>query len=81
MRNPNRIRPFLDELAKAWEKYPDMRFGQLLVNMGFGGSPGGGRDPWFAEEAEWLDAFHNWEKRLESTNGEQIRQATKDRTE
>jgi len=62
MRDPKRIRPFLDELAHVWEKHPDMRFGQLLVNMGFGGSPGGGRDPWFAEEDEWLEAFKRWEQ-------------------
>ena len=62
MRDPKRIRPFLDELAHVWEKHPDMRFGQLLVNMGFGGSPGGGRDPWFAEENEWLEAFKRWEQ-------------------
>ena len=32
MRNPNRIRPLLDALATAWEKYPDLRLGQLLEN-------------------------------------------------
>jgi hypothetical protein len=69
MRDPKRIRPFLAELARIWEKDPDMRFGQLLVNMGFGGSPGGGRDPWFAEEDEWLEAFKAWEAWTENNRG------------
>lgn len=33
MRNPNRIRPFLSTLEKAWNKHPDWRFGQLMSNF------------------------------------------------
>ena len=32
MRDPKRIRPFLEKIAEAWEKYPDLRFGQLVLN-------------------------------------------------
>ncbi len=32
MRDPKRIRPFLDRIAEEWEKYPDLRFGQLVLN-------------------------------------------------
>ena len=32
MRDIARIRPFCEELAVLWEKCPDMRFGQLVVN-------------------------------------------------
>lgn len=32
MRDITRIRPFCEELAVQWEKCPDMRFGQLVVN-------------------------------------------------
>lgn len=32
MRDITRIRPFCEELAVLWEKCPDMRFGQLVVN-------------------------------------------------
>ncbi len=32
MRNPKRIRPFLEMIAKEWEKHPDLRFGQLVLN-------------------------------------------------
>jgi len=34
MRDKNRIRPFLEELAKEWDKYPDLRFGQLMSDLG-----------------------------------------------
>lgn len=30
MRDPNRIKPFLNKFAELWEKYPDLRFGQLI---------------------------------------------------
>ena len=33
MRDINRIKPFCDELADLWAKYPDLRFGQIMWNM------------------------------------------------
>lgn len=33
MRNPDRIKPFLKTLEKAWDKVPDWRFGQLIENL------------------------------------------------
>ena len=33
MRNPNRIKPFLKKLEEYWEKHPDLRFGQIIINM------------------------------------------------
>lgn len=30
-RNPDRIRPMLEKLEKAWNLYPDMRLGQLIA--------------------------------------------------
>ncbi|NMM61163.1 hypothetical protein HBE96_00280 [Clostridium sp. P21] len=31
MRDPNRIKPFLNKLEELWAtKYPDLRFGQLI---------------------------------------------------
>lgn len=32
MRDPARIRPFLDRLEKLWLAYPDLRLGQLILN-------------------------------------------------
>lgn len=33
MRDPNRIKPFLDRLGKVWKQLPDLRFGQLIENV------------------------------------------------
>lgn len=33
MRNPDRIPVLLDLIRTEWEKYPDMRLMQLLVNI------------------------------------------------
>ncbi len=32
MRDPNRISQILEELQRIWQKYPDLRLGQLLGN-------------------------------------------------
>ena len=32
-RNPDRIKSFLSELAKVWEQYPDLRFGQIVAHI------------------------------------------------
>ena len=33
MRDPNRIKPFLETIAKCWVQVPDWRFGQLIENL------------------------------------------------
>lgn len=33
MRNPARIRPILEKVEAAWINNPDMRLGQLLINL------------------------------------------------
>lgn len=33
MRDTDRIKLFCEELAKAWESNPDLRFGQLSINL------------------------------------------------
>jgi uncharacterized protein YihD (DUF1040 family) len=32
MRDIKRIKPFLERLEKIWSKYPDLRFGQMVIN-------------------------------------------------
>ena len=32
-REISRIEPMLDEFRELWEKYPDLRFGQLVCNI------------------------------------------------
>ena len=33
MRDPNRIKPFLETIEKCWKQVPDWRFGQLIENL------------------------------------------------
>lgn len=33
MRDPARIPPILEKLNAVWQKYPDIRFGQLIINL------------------------------------------------
>ena len=33
MKNPKRIDRYCRDLAEIWHKAPDMRFGQLMVNL------------------------------------------------
>ena len=48
MRDKNRIRPFCERLAEAWERCPDMRFGQFVSNVYAQQI----RDPFFIEDDE-----------------------------
>ena len=33
MRDPDRIEPFLNLFKEYWERYPDLRFGQIVYNL------------------------------------------------
>ena len=33
MRDPGRISPMMDLIESIWERYPDMRLGQLMFNL------------------------------------------------
>ena len=59
MRDPNRIRPFLNRVAEVWEKHPDLRFGQLILNV-----INNSDRLWNIEERGFLDAFDAWEARI-----------------
>jgi len=47
MRNPSRIPKLLEAIKKYWEQYPDLRLGQIVVNMT---EPG--KDPFYLEDDE-----------------------------
>lgn len=34
MRDPKRIKKILKTLERRWTEFPDLRFGQLLINLG-----------------------------------------------
>ena len=55
-REISRIEPMLDEFRKLWEKYPDLRFGQLVCNI----VP---ENQWFyVEDDIMLERIQDWEK-------------------
>lgn len=33
MRNPDRIDEVLNTISRVWKKYPDLRLGQLIINV------------------------------------------------
>lgn len=62
MRNPKRIKPFLEKLGNIWEENcPDWRFGQLIVNV-LTEMP---IDPFFPEDEEMIKYFENYFQRKE----------------
>ena len=57
MRNPDRIKPFLSEVERVWNKVPDWRFGQLMTNWLHGLE----RDPFYFEDSDLLEELKRFE--------------------
>lgn len=53
VRDPNRIDRVLTKLRRAWEKDPDARLGQLIMNH----CPIGTTDPYFVEDETLEESF------------------------
>ena len=55
MRDKNRIDPFMIEFAELWKRYPDLRFGQLVMNLQalVSANP----DPFYTEDDIMLQAI------------------------
>lgn len=58
MRDKNRIKPFMEEITKYWEKVPDWRFGQLISNVLDMLTV----DKFFLEDEEVLEVFRKYFK-------------------
>ena len=54
MRDSKRIPAFCAKLMIAWHKCPDMRFGQLMVNVF------GEKDPFYIEDDEAIEMIEKW---------------------
>lgn len=63
MRDVNRIPDFLKTVEEVWRKYPDMRFGQLVVNVL-------GVDPFYVEDAESKQMFKKFGEPISDVNTE-----------
>lgn len=57
MRDRKRIEPFCARLARLWEKVPDQRFGQLMMNLLGEVFDKTKRDPFFIEDGELMIEF------------------------
>lgn len=53
-RDPQRISNILAGIRIAWEKYPSLRLGQLIVNLS------GTSDPYYIEDNEMLWAIQRY---------------------
>lgn len=51
MRNPERINPIMAKLDAAWQQCPDLRFGQLVLNILGTDGPNGSAHTVDADEA------------------------------
>lgn len=63
-RDAARIGPFCDRLAKAWEKLPDWRFGQLMVNLMRDYEAEHGRDIFYLEEDKMIQEIEAYCERF-----------------
>ena len=57
-RNRKRIAPFLEELGLLWEKYPDLRFGQIVAYI-----ENDDTKRFYMEDEELLERIHSFMKR------------------
>ena len=58
MRDKDRIRPICERLAVAWERFPDMRLGQLICNAYAGVT----KDPFFVEDDVLIEMIEEFVK-------------------
>lgn len=66
MRDPKRIDGCIDALKKLWEKYPDMRIGQLMSNILTEYYSQTNYDPFFLEDDIFIKFIENlWEPKDE----------------
>lgn len=64
-RDIKKISPFLNHIAEVWEKYPDLRFGQLISN-----ATCGGMDIFFMEEDQMLQAIDQFDEQIRRNQAE-----------
>jgi hypothetical protein len=56
MRDPKRISPILDRIARVWENHPDMRLGQIIMGAtSYRGSFQQGKDLFYIEDEELVE--------------------------
>lgn len=59
MRDPARIDRYMEKLGDLWHEFPDMRFGQFLMNTLGKVQNGVGQDLFFVEDAKFFAVLEN----------------------
>ena len=62
MRNPERIKPIMKKLEQIWEKHPDLRLGQLILNAH---SFTGDSTLYYIEDKEFIKKIEEVYKKIE----------------
>ncbi len=70
MRNPKRIRPFLEELEKLWNRVPDWRFGQLVENVYYNSRSR--TDQFYIEDDQFLEMIRDMAGELDSCDPHKV---------
>ena len=63
-RDAGRIQLFCDKLARAWEKLPDWRFGQIMINIMWKYEAENGSKIFFLEEDEMIGIIEDYCERF-----------------
>lgn len=59
MRDKNRIQPMMETIAKLWEKYPDLRFSQIMYDFLHRYE-----NPYFLEDDKFIEEFEDYFNQL-----------------
>lgn len=60
MRNPEKIKPFLSEIERVWNKVPNWRFGQFMLNwLNYLE-----KDPFYYEDNKMLEELKKFENEV-----------------
>lgn len=68
MRDPNRINQYCNELAEVWHKVPDWRLAQLMINAMHQWAWSNKGDPFYAEDADFMEFIKNFIKEATGEN-------------
>lgn len=62
-RDPQRIVDIMEIFMRVWERYPDIRFGQLISNILSTSTAYRNTDIFYIEDDKWLEMIQEFEKR------------------
>lgn len=64
-RDPKRIDEVLNRLKRLWVTYPDLRLGQLIVNITYNlDDPNAANDLFYLEDDDFIAALEDYQKKV-----------------